>query len=118
MTLHTRDMLRRHELALVVILLLLQLFLRTVLVTGQGVLVDETYHMMVGTTAGHADADPARFQVGKTLVFYYLGLFLAGSTTALWISRASIALFSLFSGAVVYRLGRTFHSHAAGIVAL
>src|SRR5258708_35118255 len=116
--LHARDMARRQELAAVIVLLLFQLVLRTVHLTAQGAFVDEGFHAMLGPTACHADADPARFQVGKTLVFYYLGLFLAGSTTALWISRASIALFSLFSGAVVYRLGRTFHSHAAGIVAL
>src|SRR5438552_11831347 len=114
---HARDMARRHKLTVVVILLLLQLFLRTIHLTAQGAFVDEGYHAIVGTTVWHADADPARFQVGKTLVFYYFGLFLAENTTALWVSRAAIALFSLISGGVVYQLGRTFRSHAAGIIA-
>ncbi|HVO42979.1 MAG TPA: glycosyltransferase family 39 protein [Aggregatilineales bacterium] len=118
MVLHTRAMAQRYGWTVVVILLLLQLFLRTVHVTAQGVFVDEAFHTMVGTTVWHPGADPISFQEGKTLVYYYFGLFLAGSTTALFISRTAIALFSLVSGAVVYQLGCTFHSHAAGIVAL
>jgi 4-amino-4-deoxy-L-arabinose transferase-like glycosyltransferase len=108
------------RLGLVIVLapLLLQLFLRMHHITAQGAYVDEGVHSMRGATVWKLDANPGRASDGKFLLYYYLGLFEAESTTALFASRAAIALFSLISGAAMYLFGRRFHSHTAGLVAL
>ena len=80
--------------------------------------MDEGVHSMRGATAWALNNNPGRFSDGKFLLFYYLGLFEAESTTALFTSRAAIALFSLISGAAVYLFGRKFHSRTAGLVGL
>src|SRR5581483_7277162 len=109
---------KRLGLVIVLVLLILQLFLRLHHITAQGAYVDEGVHSMRGATAWKLEANPGRASDGKFLLYYYLGLFEAESTTALFASRAAIALFSLISGAAVYLFGQRFHSHTAGLVAL
>jgi hypothetical protein len=92
---------KRLGLVIVLALLLLQLFLRMHHITAQGAYVDEGVHSMRGATVWKLDANPGRESDGKFLLYYYLGLFEAESTTALFASRAAIALFSLISGAAV-----------------
>src|SRR5579859_1289179 len=105
-------------LALLIILFIVHLLLRLQNVTAQGAYVDEGVHSMFGATAWALNINPGRFSDGKFLLFYYLGLFEAQSTTALFVSRTAIALFSLITVAVIYQLGRALHSTAAGIVAV
>jgi hypothetical protein len=73
---------------------------------------------MRAATAWDLDVNPGRFSDGKFLLFYYLGLFEADPTTALFVSRTAIALFSLISGSVVYLLARWLHCHISGLLAL
>jgi 4-amino-4-deoxy-L-arabinose transferase-like glycosyltransferase len=115
----TQNMLQyRKQLAPIVVLLLLQFFLRAHNVTAQVAFVDEGFHSARAAVVWSFTINPGQISRGKFLVYYWLGLFVGDHTTTLYTSRTAIALFSLITGALVYLLGRRLYNHRAGVAAL
>lgn len=106
------------HLILVVVLLLLQLFLRAHALTNQEPFIDEGYHVSRAVHVWDFDSHPARTANGKLLLYFWLGLFDLQPITALYVSRTAIALISLVGGAAIYALGRLIGSRRVGMLAL
>lgn len=103
---------------LMVGLLLLHFFIRSHHILRLDAFVDEGYHLTRAAIVWDFDTHPARFANGKFLLYFWLGLFETDSQSALPIGRLAIGLFSLLSGAMMYRLGRDLHTHATGLWAM
>lgn len=101
-----------------VLLLLAQFLIRVHHITVLDPYIDESYHIARASVVWQFDANPGRFAHGKVLLYFWLGLFQAAPSAALFISRASIALFSLITGASIYQIGRMLHNRRAGALAL
>jgi len=104
--------------AIVVVLLIVQFALRSYNITVQGAFVDEGRHNERAVEVWQFTENPGQISQGKLLLYYWLGLFEGDRLTSLLVSRTAIALFSLITGAVVYRLARQFGNYQTGILAL
>jgi len=103
---------------LVVALLLVQFAIRAHNLTVQDPFIDESYHILRASVVWDFDANPGRFANGKVLLYFWLGLFESSPLVSIFTSRMAIALFSLVSGAAIYRIGRALRDHRAGLLAL
>ncbi|MBN2303123.1 MAG: hypothetical protein JXQ72_01520 [Anaerolineae bacterium] len=113
------DSRRNHaQLVLIVVLLLVQMALRVHHPMEQPSFVDENHHITRAQIVYHFNQNPTAFSHGKLLYYYYLGLFTSGGTSALIVSRLAMALFSLFTSAVIVRLAQMLFGPRATIPAL
>ncbi len=103
---------------IVVILLLIQFYLRGYNITVQHPYVDEGAHTSRAVQVWDFDENPGRYAHGKVLLYYWLGLFETKPTVALPIVRLAIALFSLLGGAALFVVGRMLAGRLAGLMAL
>lgn len=103
----------------VMLLLLLMFGLRGYQPELQVPYVDEGFHLRRALKIYDFEENPARESHGKLLLYFWLGLFDTDNPrTMLPIGRLSIALISMITGAGLYRLGRLFANHRAGVIAL
>ncbi|MBI5930611.1 MAG: glycosyltransferase family 39 protein [Chloroflexi bacterium] len=109
---------RRAQIIPVIALLLLHFFIRTHHILGLDPYLDEGFHVSRGAFVWDLDVNPGRISEGKFLLYYWLGIFEAPSTQALAPARLSMALFSLFSGATIFLMGRWLVNYKTGLVAL
>ena len=79
------------HIAIVVVLLLLQLFLRVHSNTTQQGYVDEGFHNQRAAVVWQFQVNPGSFSNGKLLTYFWLGLFEGDHSTALFVSRTAIA---------------------------
>lgn len=99
-------------------LLLAQFVIRAHHITRLDPYIDESYHVTRAAVVWDFDTNPGRFAHGKVLLYFWLGLFEAEPGTALFTARASIALFSLLTGAAVVQIGRLLRGFGTGALAL
>ncbi|HML24449.1 MAG TPA: glycosyltransferase family 39 protein [Aggregatilinea sp.] len=100
------------------LLLLAQFLIRVHHITVLDPYLDESYHISRASIVWQFDSNPGRFSHGKVLLYFWLGLFQAAPSAVLFTSRASIALFSLITGASIFQMGRMLHNARAGALAL
>ncbi len=112
----------RPSIGLVVLLLLFQFTIRAHAITQQPAFIDESYHnqraVLVWPMVFTFSDNPGRFSQGKVLLYFWLGLFEGDRTTALFVSRIAIALFSLLTGAAIFAIGRELGGYPVGSLAL
>lgn len=99
-------------------LLLAQFVIRAHHITRLDPYIDESYHVTRAAIVWDFDTNPGRFAHGKVLLYFWLGLFEGGPGTALFMARASIALFSLLTGAAIVQIGRLLRGLGTGALAL
>src|SRR5579859_4589459 len=99
-------------------LLFIQFAVRAHNITAQEPHMDEGFHAQRGAIVWHFQVNPGQISDGKLLYYYWVGLFEAERSTALFSVRTATALFSLIIGAMLYMLGRRFHSPGVGLLAL
>ena len=102
----------------VALLLLVQFGIRTHNIQAQQAYVDEGYHVGRADVAWDFDTNLAALSHGKLLTYFWLGLFKSANTTSLVTGRFAIALFSLITGATLYRLGWWLGGYLSGVIAL
>lgn len=102
----------------IVILLLIHLYLRAHHITAQVPHIDEGFHVSRAVRVWSFEQNPGRFMHGKLLLYYWLGIFDPVRISGLHLIRTAIALWSLLTAALIYMLGRRFHSHAAGLLGM
>ena len=103
---------------MVVGLLLLQFLVRTHNITLQDPYIDEGFHVVRAAHIWDFAEHPGRFSHGKVLVYFWMGAFRLTPETALHVSRTSLALFSLITGAALYAVARRLYDHTTGVLAL
>ena len=108
----------RAQLALIVLLLLCQFYLRTHNPLELPAFVDEHYHIGRAEIVYNFDRNPVQFSNGKLLFYYWLGLFFIGGDSALVTGRLAVAVFSLFNGALVAAIARALFGSRATLPAL
>ncbi|NLX08979.1 MAG: hypothetical protein GXY36_04940 [Chloroflexi bacterium] len=110
----------RAGLILVALLLLLQFGLRARAITALPAFVDEHSHITRARVAYAFDYNPTLTSHGKLLLYYWIGLFdpRADGDVGLMLSRLSIALFSLLSGAAAAAIARDLFGRGAMLPAL
>jgi len=109
---------RRLQLALIVILLLLEFFIRVHNPTRQEAYLDEGFHLKRAEVVYDLDEHPARSSHGKLGLYFWLGLFQPEPPIALPVGRMGISIFALITGAAIYAVGRRLYNAATGLVAL
>lgn len=105
-------------LALVVILLLLQTFLRTTHIVSLEGFIDEGFHARRADIVWDFDQNPGRFAHGKVLLYFWLGLFESSPTHNLVTYRFAMAIFSLITGGAIYAIGKRLGTPFTGLMAL
>lgn len=106
------------QLALIVLLLIVQFALRTYHPLEQPAFVDESYHVRRGELVYQFDRNPVEFSNGKLLFYYWLGLFVPTGESALAVGRLSVALFSLITSAGIVAVARLLFGRGAPLPAL
>ncbi len=102
----------------VILLLLVHTFIRTHDIDAQLPYIDEGIHAERGTIVWDFNQNPGRLSAGKLLLYYWLGLFESSGLAYLHTARLAIALLSIVTGAVVFRLATIFGGYVVGILAL
>ena len=103
---------------LIVIILLIQLFLRIHHTDALPGYADESLHIRRAEVAWDFYEPVASYQPGKLMLYYYLGIFETERIHALVISRLAVALMSLLGSVAIYALGKALHSERAGLVGM
>jgi 4-amino-4-deoxy-L-arabinose transferase-like glycosyltransferase len=106
------------QLALIVLLLIVQFALRTYHPMEQPAFVDENYHVRRAELAYQFDRNPVEFSNGKLLFYYWLGLFVPTGKSALAVGRLAVAIFSLITNAGVAAVARILFGRRAMLPAL
>jgi len=108
------------EWGVILALLLLMFVLRVWNLSVQDAYLDEGLHIRRALEVWSFEQNPGRFAHGKLLLYFWVGLFarFADIDSVLWISRLSMACFSIVTGLSIYALGRRCSDHATGVVAL
>jgi 4-amino-4-deoxy-L-arabinose transferase-like glycosyltransferase len=106
------------HLLVVAVLLLVGFFIRSQNILALDPYIDEGFHLRRAAIVWDLEVNPGRIAHGKPLIYYWYGLFEADPRNTLFTSRLGMAIFSVFSGAVLYAFGRTIHSHRVGVLAL
>lgn len=105
--------------AVIIGLLLLGLWLRAHHITALLVFSDEWLHIKRAAVIYDFQQHPAVESNGKFLFYFLLGIFdLKQSSTALFLGRTAVALTSLLTGTVVFRLAFRLWDWRAGLAAL
>lgn len=101
-----------------VLILLLQLFLRTHESLALPGYADESHHIRRAEVAWDLTEDPlASYQPGKLLLYYYLGVFETERHNYLLVSRLAVALLTLIGAAAVYAIGKKVFDERVGVMA-
>lgn len=109
----------RSTLALVVVLLLIHLLIRAHNITALPLFVDEGNHIRRAATVYDLENHPAVESHGKFLFYFVPGVFdLKHQDTALFLSRISVALSSLLTGAVVFLIARRLFGQRVALAAI
>lgn len=108
----------RVQLALIVLLLLSQFYLRVRNPLEMPAFVDEHYHIGRAEIVYNFDRNPVQFSNGKLLFYYWLGLFFVGGDSALVVGRLAVGVFALVNGAMVAALARALFGSRAMLPAL
>lgn len=108
----------RAQLALIVLLLLCQFYLRVRNPLELPAFVDENYHIGRAEIVYNFDRNPVQFSNGKLLFYYWLGLFFIGGNSALVVGRLAVAVFALINGAMVLAIARALFGSRAALPAL
>jgi 4-amino-4-deoxy-L-arabinose transferase-like glycosyltransferase len=103
---------------LIVVLLWGHFFMRSHHSLALDAFVDEGYHLTRAAIVWDFETHPARFANGKLLLYFWLGLFETDPQAALLVGRLALALFSLLSAALIYRLGHLLADEQAGLWAM
>lgn len=95
------------QLALIILILWVGLFIRAHNITALPIFTDEYSHIDRATEIYDFDHHPAKYGSGKFLLYLLLGVVdLTERDTALFLSRTLVALTALIIGAVVFRIAK------------
>lgn len=105
-------------LALLAVLFWVHLFIRAHNITAMPLFVDEGNHIRRAATVYDFKQHPAIESHGKFLFYFVPGVFdLKQQDTAFFLSRTSVALSSLLTGAMVFLIARRLFGERAGLAA-
>lgn len=104
--------------ALLLLIFLIHLFIRSHHITALPLFVDESNHIRRAAVVYDFKQHPAVESHGKFLFYFVPGIFdLKQNDTAFFLSRMSVALSSLLTGAVVFVITRRLFNERAALIA-
>jgi hypothetical protein len=111
--------LRKRTLWLVSLLLLIQLLLRAHAITELPYFIDEDNHIQRAAAVRHLEQHPAQYSHGKFFFYIWLAVVdLKQRDTALHLARTLLALTSLLTSALIFRLVKRFSDENAALLAV
>ena len=103
---------------LAVLLIFIGFYVRAHHVTALPPFNDENHHIRRAEVAWSFSDPIVSFSLGKTLTYYWIGLFNPDRLDAIWMGRTVTGLFALLGLAGVYAIARRLFGGWAGVLAL